>query len=324
MRTFMMRRPVLAHFLLSMLIASLVMVWSIARAIIDPASAAALATMVTNIYAGAWYVNMATIAVESARDPSLLAIFVFAAAPTIAALLLAGLGGGGGLAALLARLNPFGPERSRGDAIKLYVALLIIYAIGFLAYDFVAGPGVDAGRRLSGAGLGLAAGALLGLFIDEGGTLEEIGWRGFAFPLLQNAMRSPLVAAFLLGVLHWAWHLPREAPTLMSGAPLAAWATGQAVFLYLCIMLSIVACYAVNRAGGSVWPAIFVHGGSNVWAKGMGDHVGATFDLIDLRTLLLTVIAVAILVFAGRNLGRATAGAQSAPAGRAATGAVAA
>ncbi len=302
---FVLRRPVLAHFLLSFLIASLVVAWSIARFIADPASAAAMGTMVANIMAGDWYINIVTIGRETLRDPSLAGIFVFAAAPAIAALILAGLGAGGGLRRLLGRLNPVGPDRSRADALKLYAGLLAVYALGFAAYEFVAGPGVDAGARLRGAGVGLTFGALLALFLDEGGTLEELGWRGFAWPLLQQAMRTPLAAALLIGVIHWAWHLPREVPTLMSGMPLATWIVGQSVFLYLCVLLAIVAGYCVNRAGGSVWPAVFVHGGTNAWAKGMGDHVAATANLIDLRTLLLTLIALTILLVAGRQLGRA-------------------
>jgi|GEM_PF-1960027 len=307
MRSFAVKRPVLAHFLLAVLIASLVMVWSIARAITDPPSAAAMGTMIANIYGGPWYANIATITIEAVRDPSLFGIFVFAAAPTIAALILAAAGAGGGLKPLLRRLSPFGPGRSRSDALKLYVGLFAVYTLGFVIYDFVAGYEVTAGARLSGPGLGLALGALVGIFIDEGGTLEELGWRGFAFPLLQDRMSSPLAAALLLGVIHWAWHLPREVPNALGGMPLDAWVSGQLLFLFLCVVLSIVAGYCVNRAGGSVWPAIFVHGGSNVWAKGMGEDVAASFNLVDLRTLILTIIALVIVAVVGRNLGRARA-----------------
>ncbi len=303
MRGFAQRRPLLAYYLLALAIASAVMVYSITMFIIRPETANGLAVLGDNIMAGPWYINIVTIAVEVGKQPVLFGIFIFAAAPSIAALVVAGLGGGGGLSRLLGRLKPFGPARPVSQALWLYAALLGVYALGFAVYDFVAGPGVDPYDRLRAVGGWAVFGAVLGLFLDEGGSLEELGWRGFAGPLLQDRYR-PLLGAVILGVLHWGWHLPREAPALLGGAPLGNWAVGQAVFLILCIALAIVAMYACNRAGGSVWPGIFVHGGSNVWSKAVGDAAAPSFGILDLRTLLIIVIAIIITASAGRRLGR--------------------
>ncbi len=38
-------------------------------------------------------------------------------------------------------------------------------------------------------------------------------------------------------------------------------------FLVLCVVLAIVAGWCVNMAGGSVWPAVFVHGRDHVWSR---------------------------------------------------------
>lgn len=296
-------RPLLAFYLLALAIASAVMAWTVFLYITDPASAGALPALVAAVEASGQHMHIGTIAAEAAKNPLLLGIFVFAAAPSIAALTIAALGGGGGLRLLLARLKPVGPESRLRPAITLYLGLLAVYAAGFLVYDFVAGPGVSIGSNLRLLGGSLVAGALIALFLDEGGTLEELGWRGFAWPILQ-ARHTPLLAAILLGILHWAWHLPREVLSIMGGVALPLWALYQGIFLILCIALAVVAGFAVNRTGGSVWPAVFVHGGTNVWSKALGVHAAPTAGVLDLRTLLLVLIALVIAALAGRQLGR--------------------
>lgn len=299
----------LAFYLLALLIVCGVMAFSITMFILQPETAAALGALGQAIMDGPWYINIVTIAQQVAIQPVLTGIFVFAAAPTIAALAIAGLGAGGGLQRLLARFNPVGPERSRADALRLYAGLLIVYALGFALYDFVAGPGVDPFDRLraTGGGVvwGVIFGALIGLVLDEGGTLEELGWRGFAGPLLQDRMRSAWLAAVLLGVMHWAWHLPRELVAVLGPFDPATFLVNQTVFLILCIALSICAMYAVNRSGGSLWPAIFVHGGTNVWSKAVGEAAAPSFGVLDLRSLLVIIAALLITALAGRRLGRA-------------------
>jgi len=306
MRALSQRRPILIFYLLALGLATLVMVWAVARFIADPASIALLGEMVAAIYGGGDYINIATILPHALAKPDLLGIFIFAAAPSIAALVVAARGGGGGLPVLLGRLRLVGEGTTRRRAALVYTGILCVYAAGFAAYDFVAGPGVVVTDRVTALGGSLLLGATLGLLLDEGGTLEELGWRGFAWPLLQAALASPLRAALLLGVLHWAWHLPREILTVLSGADPAAFLAGQGVFLALCVALAVLTGYCVNLAGGSVWPAIFVHGGSNVWSKALSDHVAPSFGLIDLRSLILCLLALAVALVAGRRLGRMT------------------
>jgi hypothetical protein len=301
---FSARRPVLAFYLLALLIASLVMVWTVVRFTTDPASAGMLGEMVAAIYASGQYISIASMLPHALARPDLLGIFVFAAAPSIAAIIVAARGGGGGLGALAARLRPFGPDTTSGRALGVYAGMLAVYALGFAAYDFVAGPGTTITDRLTWLGGSVLAGALAGLLLDEGGTLEELGWRGFAWPLLQAAMKHPLRAALLLGTLHWAWHLPREVLTLLGGVDPAAFLAAQGVFWVLCLALAVVAGYCVNLAGGSVWPAVIVHGGTNLWSKALSDHVAPSFGLIDLRTLILVLLALVIVLAAGRQLGR--------------------
>jgi hypothetical protein len=307
MNRFSQRRPVVAFYLLALLIASLVMVWTVLRFTTDPDSAGMLGEMVNGIYASGQYINIASMLPYTLARPDLLGIFIFAAAPSIAAVIIAARGGGGGLKVLSGRLRPVGADTTTRRAVAVYAGMLAVYAAGFAVYDFVAGPGTTITDRLAMFGSSVLLGAAIGLLMDEGGTLEELGWRGFAWPLLQAAMKHPLRAALLLGSLHWAWHLPREVLTLLGGVDPATFLVTQGVFWALCLALAIVAGFCVNLAGGSVWPAVLVHGGTNLWSKALSDHVAPSFGVLDLRTLILFVLAIIIVMVAGRQLGRQTA-----------------
>ena len=50
----------------------------------------------------------------------------------------------------------------------------------------------------------------------------------------------------------------------------ATWVRNQALFIGTCLALSVLCTEAVMQTGGSVWPAILIHGGTNVWSKALG------------------------------------------------------
>jgi hypothetical protein len=156
MFTFARRRPVLTFWLLAVAIATAVVAQALIRLAVDPSSANTLGDMVAAILESGGYTNILTIAGEATQRPSLLAIFVFAAAPTVAALWLARHGHGQALATLLSRLRPVGPDGGLRRALVLYGGLLLVYAAGFGVYDFVAGPGVEPYDRIRHFGIGLA------------------------------------------------------------------------------------------------------------------------------------------------------------------------
>lgn len=84
------------------------------------------------------------------------------------------------------------------------------------------------------------------------GPVEEIGWRGFALPLLQRKM-SPLWAGLLIGIIWGFWHLPAF---LLSGTPQSAWSFSD--FFIGTIALSIIATALYNASRGSILlPALF-------------------------------------------------------------------
>jgi hypothetical protein len=77
----------------------------------------------------------------------------------------------------------------------------------------------------------------------------------------------------------------------------------QAWFLALCVAETIVCVYLVNLCGGSVLPAIIVHGGSNVWSKAVSSEMWQLTG-VDVRTWIMLVAAVIIVALVGSSLGR--------------------
>jgi len=305
------RWPLLSYYVLALAIALGVMVAYAVLMMVDPAALTVIPDLQTWLTATQRYGNALNIlwfAVDAGRWSALL-ILLFAAAPTLAAAAITwAVGGRDGLRVWIARLRPWGPGATRRTAAGVYAALAMTYAGGlawFLWLTSTYGSPELADRTWSifggsiGAALGIAA---VGVLIDEGGTLEELGWRGFALPLLQERW-SPLAAAVILGLLWWAWHLPREITAVLGGVSWGPWLAGQGVFALLTVALSIVIAYCVNRTGGSVLPAIIIHGGTNVWSKAASTQASAMFGT-DVRTWVVVACAVAVAAFAGRRLGK--------------------
>ncbi len=85
------------------------------------------------------------------------------------------------------------------------------------------------------------------------GPVEELGWRGFALPLLQRKL-APVWAALVLGVIWGLWHLPAF---LLSGTQQSAWAFTP--FFAGTIAISIIMTALFNASRGSILLAAFLH-----------------------------------------------------------------
>lgn len=85
------------------------------------------------------------------------------------------------------------------------------------------------------------------------GPFEEIGWRGFALPLLQRSM-APLWAALVLGIIWAVWHLPAF---LLSGTPQSEWSLMP--FFVGTIALSVIVTSLFNNSSGSILLPAFFH-----------------------------------------------------------------
>ncbi len=222
--------------------------------------------------------------------------------PALAAILLAAANGGSdGLRELLARLFIW------RVSVKWYlVAILLIPGVAAVAIAVYALTGSLAGS-LPGLDFWLAtyrqhlivavAAVTLGLVILAG---EELGWRGFALPRLQERYH-PLAASAILGAFWGVWHVgnavyygPRSTNDWTDILILTGGTVGA----------SVIYTWLYNNTGGSVLLACLFHAVYDV----AGTYV---FALVPFRPgtrgldlLVFAVTAIMVIIVAGPQLGR--------------------
>jgi membrane protease YdiL (CAAX protease family) len=140
--------------------------------------------------------------------------------------------------------------------------------------------------------------AVLGMFVFSifpGSALgEELGWRGFALPHLQDG-HSALAATLILGPLWGFWHLP-------------LWLTGNEshplpmfpAFVLSAIALSVLLTWIYNSTGGSLLLVVLLHATANLPITVLLTPLG--IDAIQpywIFTALLIIAAAAVVGFAG-------------------------
>jgi membrane protease YdiL (CAAX protease family) len=93
-----------------------------------------------------------------------------------------------------------------------------------------------------------------------GGGQEDLGWRGFMLPILQDSY-SALVSSAIVGVTWAAWHLPLflNATTTHGGWPLSQ----QLLWMVSILAGSILWTWMYNSTGGSVLAVAVFHAGIN-------------------------------------------------------------
>lgn len=260
------------------------------------------------------YTNLLSLFTFAQDYPVVYWVFVFAGSPTIAAVIIAWAGWGwAGVRHLGSRLLPWraGVGWRRGLAVYAVLFLVLFASAGFaIVTQYFMGAEGALDDRMAALGpsvwmvyLTLA----LGVFLDEGGTLEELGWRGFALPILLSRL-SPVTASLVLGFLWWLWHFPREIPGLLTGGDTFmavygsygrfAWLQFQ--FIVLCVGLSVICTYIFNLTGGSAIAGIVVHGGTNVLSK----TLYVSFGGFGLRDLLVFAVAISLVILTSGRLGQ--------------------
>ena len=90
-------------------------------------------------------------------------------------------------------------------------------------------------------------------FMAIKGPVEEIGWRGFALPLLQRRM-APIWAGLVLGVIWAFWHTPAF---LLSGTVHSAWA--YVPFFLGTVAISVIITPLFNSSRGSILLPALLH-----------------------------------------------------------------
>lgn len=86
---------------------------------------------------------------------------------------------------------------------------------------------------------------------------EEIGWRGFALPIMLSGGGSrTYTASLFLGIVWAVWH----APVFLAGNG----SLPYPIFFLLAIGLSLMYTALFVRSSGSLWPAILLHAGTDI------------------------------------------------------------
>jgi membrane protease YdiL (CAAX protease family) len=185
-----------------------------------------------------------------------LLVWLGSAGPALAAIVVAALSQGRrGLYALLSRLFVW------RVGIKWYlVALLLVPVVGLgIAAGFVltgkltaALPGIDYWRENLGMHVvAVTSAVLLGLFVSVG---EELGWRGYALPRLQERL-NPLASSVLIGVLWGGWHFNG----LLGGQAEALQWLDMILFVVGTVSASVIYTWLFNNTRGSVPIACLFH-----------------------------------------------------------------
>lgn len=120
---------------------------------------------------------------------------------------------------------------------------------------------------------------------------EEVGWRGFAVPALQER-HTALVAALVVGLVAFVWHLPLVlgGDPYMSQYPLVPY--------FICFLgLSVIYVWLYNNSRGSLLILVLAHAVSNV--------IGL-FSSAPVATAALTagVAVLLVIVFGPEHLSR--------------------
>lgn len=199
--------------------------------------------------------------------------------------------GSDGLKQLLGRMLQW-----RAHPFWYFLAFVVIPAATCVGYLFLPGTTLVLGGGIL-AVLGLLASTYV-TYLLGGPVQEELGWRGFALPLLQ-ARQSPVTAALLIGVVHCFWH----APLFLT----SEWDTARhepsqfLAYLVLIVSMSVVMSWLFNGSRGSVLLAILGHNGVNWALFAVGVFTGQVVDNNWPAALGLAILAtITIAVTRGR------------------------
>ncbi|WOE75499.1 CPBP family intramembrane glutamic endopeptidase [Alterisphingorhabdus coralli] len=245
--------------------------------------------------------------------PIAFAGFFFPYAPSVAAMLTTGIGWGKDtLFKLLGCYKPIRGNLSMREGLKIYLSLYALICLAvvmiILKEQFFGDPERISGflNHLGVIDWQIFLGAwFVASFFNQGALLEELGWRGFAMPLMIRKMGSPLIGALIVGVAWTFWHFPREIPPLLAGQQTLMGVFDWHVwFILSCCSASIVMTYFCNITGGSVIPAIIIHGMLN-FVGGMfsTETVGARSAFTGESPIMWFICALIVLAIAGRDLG---------------------
>lgn len=204
-------------------------------------------------------------------------------------------------------LHPLGLGGDRRTGPWALLCVCVPVACTLLIYPPLSGLGLV---RL-GHGNAQLSFVVLGLLISLRTALgEELGWRGFAAPLMERLFGF-VPGQLALGVVWFLYHLPL---LLMSDYGKSAHPLfGNTMFLLSVIGMSVFLGW-VRRASGSVWPCALLHASHNLFFLHLFDPVvpldAAAAWLVGEQGALLAgtqLLLGGVAVWATRGAARGTA-----------------
>jgi len=183
----------------------------------------------------------------------------------------------------------FRPEKRKGWlAVSLFL-FTFIFLVSAIANFFIGGglPSPRDGLFLNGGNL-----ILVFLLLLFGSFGEEIGWRGFALPKLQEK-HKPLKAALILTIIWWLWHIPTywTLPYAINATQQFSFFIAFGMQFIVLFALSIICSWVYNSSKGNILTAVFIHVTWNFWVGGFGEQA----SLLMLPLLLFSAIAIVII-----------------------------
>jgi membrane protease YdiL (CAAX protease family) len=221
--------------------------------------------------------------------------FLNAFSPTISALILSWIIGGG--AAIRRLLSGFTRWKV---GLRWYFAAAFL-VLGPLAVALIYGA---LGNPVPGLKPGWTIPMILGQLVFQffsGPASEEAGWRGFALPLLQEKY-SALVSSLILGVIWCFWHLPLFflPGSSQQGIPFP-------IYLMLVVTLGIYFTWLYNNTHGSLIITVLAHFSFNLSGGFIAGVLGLLPPMIlniAAGSMLVLVVIGIVLVFGSKTLSK--------------------
>lgn len=225
--------------------------------------------------------------------------FLNAFSPTISALILSWIiGGGSAVKRLLSGFTRW------NVGLRWYIAAAYLF-LGPLAFALIYAA---LGNPIPGIKPGMTLSVFLGQIIFtlfSGPLSEEAGWRGFALPHLQSKYNA-LVSSIILGVVWCCWHIPLF---FLPGS--SQQSIPFPIYLMLVVTLGIYFTWLYNNTRGSLIITVLAHFSFNV----SGGFIAGTLGLLPPMVLyiaagsmlVLTVIGI-VFYFGGKTLSKKSAG----------------
>jgi CAAX protease family protein len=219
-------------------------------------------------------------------------IIIGAFAPSLAGIALTGIADGRvGLRELFRRVGQWHSSIAWYVAALFTVALILLTAIGL---NLLLGGKPPEFTRLSQHWFLLPA-VFLQVLLLGGPLQEELGWRGYALPRLQNG-HNAVFASAVIGILWGLWHLPLFWIPYSNqfGLPVAG-------YLLYHIPLALLFTWISNNTKGSLLLALLFHASVNttVWFLPVTPQTAGGSRVFYLAVGLLWIIAAVIVAIYG-------------------------